>query len=165
MRVAELVTAAVLAVLSIYFMWKSTELPIGWIRGSGPGGGAFPFWLSVGMLICSVLIFVRGLRGMTPESRTIAHYMDATTLRLFIVAAGALTVMIALIHVVGVYVSVPLFLIFYIRFVGRHSWITTGAFAIISPIATFFFFEIGLKILLPKGVTEPLFYPLYQAFM
>ena len=43
MRIAEFSMALVMAIFSVYLMWKSTELPIGWIDGEGPGGGAFPF--------------------------------------------------------------------------------------------------------------------------
>ncbi len=35
MRVGEMVTAGILALFSIYLMWKSTELPIGYIAGHG----------------------------------------------------------------------------------------------------------------------------------
>ena len=165
MRRAELVAASVMAVFSLYLMWKSAELPIGWIPDEGPGGGAFPFWLSVGMLVSCVVIIVRTLRRATPESRSTERYMDYTALRLFLVAAGSLTAMVASIHVIGVYGAVPLFLIFYMRVVGRHTWLTTASLALATPIVTFFFFEIGLKILLPKGFTEPLFYPLYKLFL
>ena len=37
MRRAELVTALIMAALSIYLMLKSAELPTGWIPGEGPG--------------------------------------------------------------------------------------------------------------------------------
>ena len=40
----------------------------------------------------------------------------------------------------------------------------TGAFAVTTPIVTFFFFEVALRITLPKGYTEELFYPLYDWF-
>ena len=73
--------------------------------------------------------------------------------------------MLLAVHWIGVYVAMPLFFVFYIRFVGRHSWLATSAMAVCAPIVTFFFFEIGLKILLPKGYTEPLFYPLYGYFL
>ena len=33
------------------------------------------------------------------------------------------------------------------------------------PVATFLFFEIALKITLPKGYTEPAFYPLYEMLL
>ena len=42
MRRAELLMAVVLAIFSAYLMWKSAELPIGWVPERGPGGGAFP---------------------------------------------------------------------------------------------------------------------------
>ena len=69
MKRADLIAALALAILSLYMMWKSTELPIGWEPGRGPGGGAFPFWLSVGMLITSGLIVIRNLAGLSLESQ------------------------------------------------------------------------------------------------
>ena len=91
--------------------------------------------------------------------------MTARTFKWFALVAGSLTAMIALIHVIGVYGAVPLFLIFYLRFLGRHSWTITCALALGTPVAAFFFFEIALKKTLPKGFTEPLFYPLYDIFL
>ncbi len=165
MRVAELVMALAMAVFSLYLMWKSTELPIGWLPGEGPGGGAFPFWLSLGMLLCCVSIIVRWIARASPPSQSTETYMTPETVKWFLLVAGSLTAMIALIHVIGVYGAVPLFLVFYVRFLGRHSWTTTGALAVCTPVAAFFFFEIALKKTLPKGFTEPLFYPLYDIFL
>ncbi len=165
MRRAEYVVAGVLAIFSLYLMVKSAELPIGWEPGKGPGGGAFPFWLSLGMLICCAVIAWRNYRRVTPESRSDQPFMDAVSLKLFVIAGGSLAVMVGLIHVIGVYLAIPLFFIFYIGFIGRHGWRTTMALALITPVVTFFFFEIGLKILLPKGVTEEWFYPLYAIFL
>jgi len=165
MRKAEFVMALVMAVFSVYLMWKSTELPIGWIRGSGPGGGAFSFWLSAGMLLCCIAILVRWFRRTSPPSQSEEPFMDSETLRLILVVSGMLTAMIGLIHVIGVYFSLPLFLIAYMRFLGRHSWKLVSSMAAVAPVVTFFFFEIALRKTLPKGFTEPLFYPLYDIFL
>ena len=171
MRVAEFVMAVFMAIFSLYLMWKSTELPIGWDPETGPGGGAFPFWLAAGMLVCCVLILVRWFRRTSPPSRSEAPFMDRRGLRNFVIGAGSLTVMIGLIHVIGMYLSVPLFLIFYLRFVGHHSWGLTGSVGAVTPVITFFFFEIALKIELPKGAIGDLFlnewvyYPLYDIFL
>ena len=165
MRVAEFVMALVMALFSLYLMWKSTELPIGWIPDEGPGGGAFPFWLSLGMLLCCLWMIVRWITRKSPPSRSTEVYMTPRTLKWFLLVAGSLTVMIGLIHIIGVYGAVPLFLIFYIRFLGRHSWVIASALAVCTPVAAFFFFEIALKKTLPKGFTEPLFYPLYDIFL
>ncbi len=168
MRRAELVMAAVMALLSLYLMWKSAELPIGWIPEEGPGGGAFSFWLSAGMLACCAVIILRWFLRASPPSQSTEPYMDKRTLKLFVLGAGSLAVMIGLIHVIGVYGAVPLFLIFYMRYMGRHPWALTAAVALATPVITFFFFEIALNITLPKGLSvieEGIFYPLYDIFL
>ncbi|MFQ5681897.1 MAG: tripartite tricarboxylate transporter TctB family protein [Candidatus Binatia bacterium] len=164
MRWAELIMAAVMAIFSLDLMWKSMELPIGWIPGEGPGGGAFPFWLSTGMLICSGWVILRWFRQTSPPSQSTEPYMDKRAFKFFLISAGSLTVMIGSIRFIGIYGVLPLFLIFYMRFVGRHAWLPTVALAVTTPIAIFLFFEIALNITLPKGLTEPLFYPLYDFF-
>lgn len=165
MRKAELVMAIVMGLCSIGLMVKSAELPVGWIPREGPGGGAFPFWLAAGMLVCCIWIIVNWARRTSPVSVSEEPFMDRKTLTLFIIAAGALGVMIGLIHFIGVYFAVPLFLVYYIRFVGRHSWPLTLILALATPVVCFFFFEVALTITLPKGYTEPMFYPLYDIFL
>ena len=54
MRRAEWAMAMVMGLVALALMAKSAELPIGWIEREGLGGGAFPFWLSAGMLGCCI---------------------------------------------------------------------------------------------------------------
>lgn len=161
MRIAELVTSALLALLSAYLMVKSTELPIGWLEGEGPGGGAFPFWLALGMLVCTVLIFFRTLTRRTSQGRSTEEFVSGETLRHLAVVVAALAVMIGAIHIIGVYFSVPLFLFFYLRVLGKHSWRLTTAVSLATPVVTFVLFEKILLILLPKGYTDSWFYIFY----
>ncbi len=165
MRIAELLMAVVMGIFSLYLMWKSAELDIGWIENEGPGGGAWPFWLAAVMLGSCVWIIVRWVRKTSPLSRSSEVYVDKGSLIDVALVAGSLTVTIALFHVIGVYGALPLFLIFYLRVMGRHSWRLTLITMTAVPVTTFFFFEIALKITLPKGYTEPLFYPLYKIFL
>jgi len=164
MRAAELVMAIVLGVFSLYLMSKSAELPIGWIPGEGPGGGAWPFWLAAGMLFCCIAIVYRWARRITPESRSEEVYMDSRTLELILLNVGTLTAMIGLFHIVGAYGAIPVFLVFYLRFLGGHSWRLTGTFAVVTPVVTFLFFEIALQKTLPKGFTDPWFEPIFEFF-
>jgi len=140
MRMAELVMGIVMGVFSLYLMWKSAELPIGWIAGEGPGGGAWPFWLAAGMLVCCIAIVIRWAKRLTPESRSEDPFMTPRTLKLFLLNAFSLIGMVALFHIVGAYGAIPAFLIFYLRFMGGHSWRLTGIFAFVTPIVTFLFF-------------------------
>ncbi len=165
MRLAELVMAIVMGIFSLYLMWKSAELDIGWIPDEGPGGGAWPFWLAFVMLLCCLWIIFQWVWKRSPLSQSSEVYMDRQTLIDVSLVAGALIVTVALFHVIGVYGALPLFLIFYIRFLGKHTWAMTALMAVVTPVVTFFFFEIALKITLPKGYTEPAFYPLYRIFL
>jgi hypothetical protein len=165
MRRAELVMAVVMGIFSVYLMWKSAELEIGWIPEEGPGGGAWPFWLSAIMLISCIWIIVNWVRRASPPARSMDVYIDKETLIDVSLVAGALILTVFLFHIIGVYGALPLFLIFYVRFLGRHSVKLTALMSILIPVVTFFFFEIALKITLPKGYTEPLFYPLYRWFL
>lgn len=160
-RTAELAMTLLLAAFSVYLMVKSAELEIGWIKGEGPGGGAWPFWLATGMLICCAITLLRWWRGLTPESRNLEAFVGPATAKILVPTVLSIAVMLGLTHVIGVYFAILLFLLFYLRFMGRHSWTLTLSLSLIAPVATFFFFEAALRILLPKGITEPLFYPLY----
>ena len=165
MRIAELAMAIVMGLFSVYLMVKSAELPIGWIPDEGPGGGAWPFWLSAIMLVCCIWVVVKWVRKTSPLSVSREVYVDRGTLVDVSLVAGSLIVTVALFNVIGVYGALPLFMTFYLRVLGRHSWIFTLSMAVITPVATFFFFDIALRIILPKGYTEPLFYPLYKMFL
>ncbi|WP_424967789.1 MULTISPECIES: tripartite tricarboxylate transporter TctB family protein [unclassified Dinoroseobacter] len=157
---AESLIAMALMGLSGYFMIHALVLPIGWVEYEGPGGGAFPFWLSGIMLLTSAAILLRSLRSEAPEE----PFFDPETRRAVLAVSISLVVTIALLPVVGAYVAIPLFMIWYLRIYGGHGWKLTAILTLSVPVFLFFFFEVTLKILLPKGVTEPLFLPLYAAF-
>jgi len=163
-RTAELLMAIMMGAFSIYLMYKSTELDIGWIEDEGPGGGAWPFWLAAIMLISCLGILYNWFRrkGRIASSQKI--YIEPHVLMDVTAVTVALIISVGLFSFVGIYGSLPLFLIFYLRFLGKHSWRLTATLAVSIPVVIFFFFEITLKIILPKGITEPLFLPLYRIF-
>ena len=163
-RTAELLMAMMMGIFSIYLMVKSNELPIGWIKDEGPGGGAWPFWLSTIMLICCLGILFNWFRKHGPIASSDEIYIESHVLVDVAAVAASLIVTVGLFSFVGIYGALPLFLIFYLRFLGKHSWKLTSILTIGIPVIIFYFFEITLKIILPKGITEPLFLPLYKMF-
>ena len=176
MRRAEIVTAFILGILSIYLMWKSGEAPdwnpdiarfdnIGLIEGEGPGSGFWPFCLSFVMLICSVWIAINWYRRTSPPSQSDEEFLDGYGRRMLFVVGGGLFGFLILIEVAGFYAAILAFMIYYVRFLGRHSWWATLSIAFGLVIACFFFFDIAMRIVLPKGLSEPLFIPLYELFL
>ena len=89
--------------------------------------------------------------------------MDSRGLVLFLQGAGSLGIMIALIHVIGVYgAMLPFLLVSTSAYWAGIRGLKTLSIAFMTPVVTFVFFEVALKITLPKGYTEPLFYPIYD---
>jgi len=161
-RTAELLMAIFLALCSIGLMVKAAELPIGWVKKSGPGSGAWPFWLSAGMLLCCLWTIVRWFRGITPESRNTNIFVSRTALYVVGVTVTSLVVLLILSHTVGMYFGLLLFMAFYLRVMGGHSYTLSISLAILVPVIVFLFFEWALNIPIPKGISEPMFYPIYD---
>ena len=153
MRMAELWGAILLLAGALGLMWSihSDGLSIEWIEGRGPGAGVWPFWLSAGMALTCVWTLIRWFRSQTPESRDLSHYIDPESMGLVAVSFFSLTVMLLLVHVVGTYISIALFLGFYMRVIGKHSWRIVWSFVIGGPIFIYFLFEWQLSKYLPKG--------------
>ncbi|MDJ0995631.1 MAG: tripartite tricarboxylate transporter TctB family protein [Dinoroseobacter sp.] len=164
MRRGEISLAGLLALFSIYLMWKATELPIGYIRGQGPGGGFWPFWLSAVMLLSCIAIAINWWRGTSPASQSDEPLMDDFGWRTIFLVGGGVVAFVALISVVSMYGAIALFLLYYLRFLGRHSWWLTLLIAIGLPIVLFFFFEGAMMISMPQGMpfTQPFFDVMYD---
>ena len=159
MRRAELITAGVLALFSIYLMWKSAELDVGYTRGEGPGGGAWPFWLSGVMLICTGFIAFNAIKRRSPPSQSEEPLLDRYGKKMLLLVGGGIFGFIALIDVISMYGAMCVFLLYYLGFLGRHSLRLTLSISILAPIVFFFFFEALMRITLPKGMPflEPVF--------
>ena len=164
MRYGEIITAGVLALFSIYLMWKSTELPVGYIRGEGPGGGAWPFWLSLIMLGSCGAIALNWWRGTSPPSQSDEPVLDGYGWRTLFYVGGGIIGFVALINIVSMYGAIAVFLLYYMRFLGRHSTLLSLSVALITPIAMFFFFEGAMQITMPQGMPfmRPVFDFLYE---
>jgi hypothetical protein len=164
MRQGEISLVGLLALFSLYLMWKSTELPIGFIKGQGPGGGLWPFWLSLGMLLSCGAIAWNWWRGSSPASVSEEPVMDAFGWRTVVLVGGGIVGFVALISVVSMYGATAIFLVYYLRFLGRHSWMLTLVIALSLPIGLFFFFEGAMQISMPQGLpfTQPFFDIMYD---
>lgn len=161
-RLVELLVAVLLAFCSIGLMLKSAELNIGWVKDKGPGSGAWPFWLSAGMLLSCIWTIVRWFRRITPESVSSEPFMTGSTVRVVGTSAVSILFLLLATQYFGIYIALPLFLFLYIRFIGGHDWMVTLSLVICVPMFIFCLFEWGLQIPLPKAFTDEWFYPVFD---
>lgn len=153
-RTAELLMGIATLLVSLGLMWNvySDGLRIGWVEGRGPGAGMWPFWLSLGMALASVATIVRWFQGKTPESRSLEPYIASETVFLVVVSAISIFVLLIMMTYIGTYLSLMVFMLFYVRFLGKHSWGMMTAFVLGTPIFVYLLFEVALTKYLPKGL-------------
>nr|WP_297773287.1 tripartite tricarboxylate transporter TctB family protein [uncultured Roseovarius sp.] len=139
--------------VSLGLMWTvvADDLAIGWIEGRGPGSGMWPFWLSLGMALSSCWILFRWFRNVTPESSNSDPYIDPETVFLVGVTIAAIFFLLLLSNIIGIYFSMMLFLLAYVRGIGRHGWILTISVMLGMPVAIYMLFEVALNKYLPRG--------------
>lgn len=177
MKIAELVTAIVIALFSVYLMWKSGQGP-SWnpdaarfdniginIDGEGPGSGFWPFWLAVIMLIASFGVIFNWVKGNTSFSVSDEPFLDGYGWRMLALVGGGLLGFLGLIEYIGFYGAMFVFLMYYLLFLGRHKFAMSLVISAAVPVFCFFFFDVAMRIVLPKGISEPLFLPLYEIFL
>ena len=148
MRLADVVTAAVLMLLGGVVLFDAVRLGFGW-GTDGPQSGFLPFWLAVLLITISAVILIQGAgQSTTRPFFTRAQLRPVLSVLLPAVAA------VALMEVLGLYAASALYLAFYMRWVGRHRWITVVGLAVGIPVVTFLVFETWFLVPMPKGPIE-----------
>ena len=161
-RRAEITVAVFLALCSAALMWKSAQNRITWSMEENMGAGFIPFYLSLGMFICTVITITKFFLKKSPQSTNNEPFIDAEAFKFVFVTIISLVVLVFAIGYLGIYFSLIFFLAFYLRYFSEKSNSFIFIFSITTPILTFLFFEWLLKIPLPQGISEPLFYPVYD---
>lgn len=149
MRQADIVFALCLLVLAGLVAWESLALSIGW-GINGPEGGFFPFWLAVGLGLCSLVILGQAVWRATPVLHKPLVASGGWAL-LLTVALPAIA-MVALSECIGLYLATALYVGFYMRWVGQHRWSLVLAVSICLPLGSYFLFDKWFLIPMPKGL-------------
>lgn len=148
MRAADLITASVLMLLGGVVLADAVRLGIGW-GTDGPKSGFFPFSLAaILILMCSVILLQAARRASTRPF--VSRQQLGPVLKVLWPAVGV----VVLTQFIGLYVASALYLGFYMRWVGRHSWLAVVGLGIGVPVVTFLIFEKWFLVPMPKGPLE-----------
>jgi putative tricarboxylic transport membrane protein len=148
MRAVDLFTAAVLIGIGALVIVDALRLGIGW-GTDGPQSGFFPFWLAVVLVASCAVIGGQALRR--PDTRP---FIARRALRPLLTTLVPAAVAVGLMQLVGLYVASAVYLAFYMRWVGRHSWAAVVVIGLGFPVLTFVIFERWFLVPMPKGVLE-----------
>ena len=148
MRAADFVTASVLMLLGGIVLFDAIRLGIGW-GTDGPKSGFFPFWLALIMVVTCGIIILQTLWRSSREA-FVTRVQLGPVLQVFWPAVA----MVFLTHFVGLYVASALYIGFYMRWVGHHSWFAVAGLSIAIPVISFLIFESWFLVPMPKGPLE-----------
>ena len=148
MRAADLITASILILLGALVIVDAMRLGVGW-GIDGPKSGFFPFWLALIMVTCCAIIMAQQARKAIRSA-----FIDPGKLSPVLKVLWPAILAVALMQWLGLYVASALYLGFYMRWVGRHSWAAVISLAFGIPLGTFLIFERWFYVPMPKGPLE-----------
>lgn len=150
MRKADILVALGLMLVGIIVLVDTIRLGFGWGM-SGPEAGFFPFYMGLGIVICTFFIALRSFRTYKKEGAgkpLIKEGGLTQILWVLIPAAG----MVLLTELIGLHLSTVLYLVFYMGVVGKMHWSKVIPLSILIPLAVYIVFDKLFLIPLPEGL-------------
>jgi hypothetical protein len=153
MRKANLGVAIFLFLIGAIVMYDSVRLGFRWEPGFGPGAGYLPFYLSLGVLICTGIFIVKQIMqlskiGIVGDKRLIQEGGLKPILWVLLPS----TAMVVLVSFIGLHFAASIYLLFYMRAVGKIGWLECALVGILFPIGMYIVFDRLFLIPLPDGM-------------
>ena len=150
-RYAEVGVAIFMALFALLFIASSLRVGINW-GAEGPRAGFFPFYVSLFVLVSSVINGLLAWRQV-PEDKLFAEWGQLRQVLSVVIPAG---IYVGLIPAIGIYFSSLLLIGFFMKWLGKYGWGLVAAVAIGTPVIIFIVFERWFLVPLPKGPIEGL---------
>jgi len=150
MRTMELVVAALIFALGAVVIYDSIRLGNRW-GDDGPQPGYFPFYVGLLLCISSTITFVKNFMA---RARAEEPFVTRGQLKLVLAVLVPTIIYAAVIQLAGIYVASIVFIAFFMRVLGKYSWVKTIAVPVVVMLSFFVVFEFWFKVPLPKGPLE-----------
>ncbi len=113
----------------------------------GPGPGFLPFWLGIGLTVCSIPVIITDLR----TKETLEKLFRPETAKCLKVLILIVTVFL-LLPVLGFSAGLALITGGGMRLMGKHSWVSCVVIVIGAAVCIHYLFAQWLSIPLPQGM-------------
>lgn len=152
-RTMEIVVSLLFIGLASVFMIDCWSIGIGWIEGSGPASGSFPFFMSLFMAMASFVTLVQAMAGTDPDGEE--SFVGRTSMTRVLYLLAPTVAYVVAIEYLGIYVSSAIFITLFM--IASRSHILKVLFVGIgTATALFLMFEVWFLVPLPKGPFEAL---------
>jgi len=148
---AELIVAALFLLVGAIVVYDSMRLGAKWAE-DGPEAGYFPFIVGVIICVAAAVNFVAVFAWARDSMNQ--TFVEVGQLKMVLSVLVPTSVYVALIGWLGIYVASILFIAFFMRWLGKYSWLVLSAVSVGNSVFFFVIFEVWFKIPLPKGPIE-----------
>jgi len=149
-RTMEVAVALIQLAFGLLVLVDSWRLGARWAE-DGPQAGYFPFYIGLAICAASLSILRTALRARSASSKV---FLTRAQMKGVFALLLPLTVYVALIGALGIYVASAIFIAYFMWRHGHHHPLTIFLVALGVPVFNFWMFEIWFKIPLPKGLLE-----------
>ena len=147
-RVVEAGTALLIALFVVVVIIGSLKAGINW-GAEGPRAGFFPFYIGLFIVVSSAINLWNGLRDGDD-----GLFADWGQLRQVLSVVIPTAIYVGVMPFTGLYLASMIFIGWFMRWLGKYSWLVVTAVALGMPIATYLIFERWFLVPLPKGPIE-----------
>ena len=150
MRKADIIVALGLMVVGLLALGDAVRIGFGWGM-SGPEAGFFPFYMGLGIVICTFFIVLRAIKIYKKEGTGKLLIPEGGTTPILWVLIPAVGVVL-LTELLGLHLATVLYLAFYMGVVGRIHWGKVILLSVLVPLVVYILFDKIFLIPLPEGV-------------
>ena len=149
MRRANIVSCILVLLLAIYIMVQAVSLE--YMIESAPGPGFLPMWTAVFMILIAGILLYSTTFGIKGESTPTPVFKKESISIILTVIGGSVGCML-ITYLLGMLVAIGLMIGFLSRALGYKYWRTNISLALLTPVAFWIIFQLGLQVELPSGL-------------
>src|SRR6185312_7608514 len=151
-RTINIVVAAALMLVAAVVMVSSYRLGAGWEKNLGPESGYFPFYVALLMFVSAGVTLLQHVLARRADGE--GSFIGRGELVRVFQMLVPMTIFVVLSIYIGIYISMALFIGFFMVWNGGYSPYKALPLAVLLPIILFVIFEIWFLVPLPKGPVE-----------
>jgi putative tricarboxylic transport membrane protein len=146
-RLVEAGITLLITLFGVIVIAGSVKAGINW-GAEGPRAGFFPFYVGIAIVVASGVNLWNGLR----EDKGL--FAEWGQLRQVLSVVVPTAIYVGVMPFTGLYLASMVFIAWFMRWLGKYSWLTVAAVAIGMPVVTYLIFERWFLVPLPKGPIE-----------
>jgi len=150
MRRADIFVGFGMMLVGLIAFGDAIRLGFGW-GISGPEAGFFPFYMGLGILICTLFIVVKAIKTYRKDGPGKPLIQAGGLIQILWILIPAIGVFL-LTELIGLHLATIFYLAFNIRVLGKMSWVKVILLSVLVPLSMYIVFDKVFLIPLPLGL-------------